>query len=77
MAMVSVADESGALSKEELAATLPGIEAQEIYDSPIPGMFEVAVGPNVAYVSDDGRYFIQGDLFDLSSNQNLMSVGIR
>lgn len=71
MAMVSMADESGVLSKEELAATLPGIEAQEIYDSPIPGMFEVAVGSNVAYVSDDGRYFIQGDLFDLNSNQNL------
>jgi len=71
IATVSVADENDVLSKEELAATLPGVEAQEIYETPIPGMFEVAVGPNVAYVSEDGRYFIEGDLFDLDSNQNL------
>ncbi len=59
------------LTKEELAAELPGVEAHEIHDSPIPGMFEVAVGPNVAYVSEDGRFFIQGDLYDLDSNENL------
>jgi len=69
--MVSMADEGDVLSKDELAATLPGVEAHEIHDSPIAGMFEIAVGPNVAYVSEDGRYFIQGDLYDLDSNQNL------
>ena len=67
-ATVSMAD---VLTKEELAAELPGVEAHEIHDSPIPGMFEVAVGPNVAYVSEDGRFFIQGDLYDLDSNENL------
>ena len=71
---VSVAQENGALTKEELAATLPGVEAHEIFESPIPGMYEVAVGPNVAYVSEDGRYFIQGDLYDLDSSQNLTEL---
>ena len=66
-----IRDRNEALSKEELAATLPGVEVQDINDTPIPGMYEVAVGPQVAYVSDDGRYFIQGDLYDLDSNQNL------
>ena len=71
LATVSVGQENATLTKEELAATLPGVEAHEIYDSPIPGMYEVAVGPQVAYVSEDGRYFLQGDLYDLDSNQNL------
>ena len=71
MATASSGQENEALSKEELAATLPGVEVQDINDTPIPGMYEVAVGPQVAYVSDDGRYFIQGDLYDLDSNQNL------
>lgn len=70
-ATVAVGQENSPLTKEELAATLPGVEAQEIFDSPIPGVYEVAVGPQVAYLSADGRYFIQGDLFDLDSNQNL------
>jgi len=68
---VSAAEDGTALTKEELAATLPGVEAREIYDSPIPGMFEVAVGSNIAYVSEDGRYFIQGDMYDLDENENL------
>jgi thiol:disulfide interchange protein DsbC len=71
MATISLAQEQQALTIEELAATLPGVEAQDIFVSPVPGMYEVAVGPQVAYVSDDGRYFIQGDLYDLDSNQNL------
>ena len=71
MATASSGQENEALSKEELAAPLPGVEVQDINDTPIPGMYEVAVGPQVAYVSDDGRYFIQGDLYDLDSNQNL------
>ncbi len=71
-ATVSVGQEAAdKLTKEELAAALPGVEAHEIFESPIPGMFEVAVGSQVAYVSDDGRYFLQGDLYDLDSNQNL------
>tara|TARA_B100000029_G_scaffold469845_1_gene508104 strand:+ start:18575 stop:19378 length:804 start_codon:yes stop_codon:yes gene_type:complete len=68
---ISWGQEREALTIEELAATLPGVEAQDIFISPVPGMYEVAVGPQVAYVSDDGRYFIQGDLYDLDSNQNL------
>ena len=68
---MSLAQEQEALTIEELAATLPGVEAEDVFVSPVPGMYEVAVGPQVAYVSDDGRYFIQGDLFDLDSNQNL------
>jgi thiol:disulfide interchange protein DsbC len=68
---ISLAQEQEALTIEELAATLTGVEAQDIFATPVPGMYEVAVGPEVAYVTDDGRYFIQGDLFDRDSNQNL------
>ncbi len=68
---VSVAQEDAELSKEELAAMLAGVEASEITDSPLPGVYEVAVGSNVAYVTTDGRYLLQGDLYDLSTNENV------
>ena len=69
--VVSLAQEDGELNKEELAALLVGVEASEIADSPVPGLYEVAIGSNVAYVTSDGRYLLQGDLYDLSTNENV------
>jgi thiol:disulfide interchange protein DsbC len=68
---VSVAQENAELSKEELAATLAGVEASDIADSPLPGIYEVAIGSNIAYVTTDGRYVLEGDLYDLSTNENV------
>ncbi len=68
---VSVAQEDAELSMEELAATLVGVEASAIAESPVSGIYEVAVGSNVAYVTSDGRYLLQGDLYDLSTNENI------
>ena len=59
------------LTKEQLAEEFPGIETDDILDAAVPGFYEVAIGSSVAYVSKDGRYILQGDLFDLSDNANL------
>lgn len=69
-AAVAAQDEAK-LSKEELAATLVGVDASEVAESPVDGMYEVAVGSNVAYVTSDGRYLLQGDLYDLVTNENV------
>jgi len=71
---VSVAQDDVELSREEIAATLVGVEASEIADSPVSGMYEIAVGSNVAYVTSDGRYLLQGDLYDLTTNENVTEL---
>tara|TARA_B100001750_G_C15389233_1_gene536559 strand:- start:258 stop:989 length:732 start_codon:yes stop_codon:yes gene_type:complete len=71
---VSVAQEDIELTKEELAATLVGLEVSEISESPVSGVYEVAVGSNVAYVTSDGRYLLQGDLYDLTTNENITDI---
>ena len=63
--------QDGELTKEELAATLPGVQPHEIHDSPLPGMYEVILDSDVVYVSRDGMYLIQGDVFDLRERRNL------
>lgn len=65
------AQEVAKLSREELAAKLNGVEPSDIKDSPVAGVYEVAVGSDVAYVTSDGRYLMQGELYDLASHQNL------
>jgi thiol:disulfide interchange protein DsbC len=59
------------LTKEELASRLNGITAADITDAPIPGMYEVAVGANVAYVTKDGRYIIRGDIIEVETSANV------
>ena len=71
---VSVAQEDIELTMEELAATLVGLEVSEISESPVSGVYEVAVGSNVAYVTSDGRYLLQGDLYDLTTNENITDI---
>ena len=37
----------------------------------IPGLYEVLIGGQVLYLSEDGRFALQGDLLDLSTHDNL------
>jgi thiol:disulfide interchange protein DsbC len=59
------------LSKEELASRLNGVEAKDISESPVPGVYQVAIGANVAYVTSDGRYIIRGDIYDAETSTNV------
>jgi len=67
----AVAQDRVGLTKEELAASLAGVDVSEILDSPVDGIYEIAVGSNVAYVTSDGRFLLQGDLYDLLTNENV------
>lgn len=55
----------------ELAAKLPGIEAKDIRESPVPGLYEVMVGARIVYVSADGRFLLNGHMIDLVDQANV------
>jgi thiol:disulfide interchange protein DsbC len=46
-------------------------KVDDVRPSQIPGLYEVAIGADTAYVSADGRYLIAGDLFEVDSRKNL------
>ena len=64
-------EDAGELLKQELATKLLGVEATDISESPIEGIFQIAVGTNVAYVSADGRFLLRGEIYDIETSQNL------
>ena len=47
------------------------VEESNISPSAIKGLYEVMVGANIYYVSEDGRYLIQGRMFDLVDKKDL------
>ena len=59
------------ITKEELAKRLNGIAVEDITDAPITGLYQVAVGANVAYVTKDGRYIVRGDIYDADTSANV------
>lgn len=63
--------ETGEDPREALARALAGVEAHDIQPSPIGGLFEVTLGPMVAYVTEDARYVLHGDLIELETRTNL------
>ncbi|HEY1283239.1 MAG TPA: DsbC family protein [Steroidobacteraceae bacterium] len=55
----------------EVAAKIPGTKPDELRATPIPGIYELTRGGDIAYVSSDGKYAIAGDLYDMASEENL------
>jgi thiol:disulfide interchange protein DsbC len=57
--------------RAEIAAHIPGARADELRATPVPGIYELTRGTEIAYVTVDGKYAFSGDLYELSSNNNL------
>jgi thiol:disulfide interchange protein DsbC len=71
MALYPAAAATDASVEESLAAKLPGVEAEHVRPSQLPGLWEVAIGPQVVYFTADGRYMVRGELVDMMTGQNL------
>jgi thiol:disulfide interchange protein DsbC len=54
-----------------LANALPGITISGIKPSPVEGLLEVSVGTDIFYVSSDGKYFLQAEMLELATRDNL------
>ncbi len=55
-------------------------EPDHISESKIPNIYEVMYGTEVVYVSQDGKYFIAGDMINLDTRENITNLaksGIR
>ena len=68
-------DAETAAVRARLKEHLPNTRVDSVRVTPIPGVYELRVGSNVAYVSADGRYLIQGDLYDIQDDVNLTDQG--
>jgi thiol:disulfide interchange protein DsbC len=54
-----------------LRKVLPDMKTDRIRPSPIEGISEVQVGPRLLYVTNDGRYLLQGNLIDLQTRKDI------
>ena len=53
---------------------IPNIPLEAIQPSPLPGLYQVMIPPQMFYISADGRYVVDGDLIDLQSGVNVSTA---
>jgi thiol:disulfide interchange protein DsbC len=55
----------------EIAARIPGTKPDELRATPVPSLYELTRGSEIIYVTTDGKYAINGDMFDIPKNADL------
>jgi len=69
------AENNAAVDKDNITRSLRIILPDEtvtgIKPTPFANLYEVALGPNVIYMSGDGRYVFRGDLMDMQERLNI------
>ena len=48
-----------------------GTKLEDLRPSPIAGIYEFTQGAEISYLTADGKYFIDGNLYDMKSRDNL------
>jgi thiol:disulfide interchange protein DsbC len=48
-----------------------GSKLEDLRPSPLPGIYEFTQGADVSYLSADGKYFIDGNVYDMDTRANL------
>jgi len=58
-----------------LVKLLPaGSKVDDLRPSPIPGIYEFVEGAEVSYLTADGKYFLDGNVYDMATRENLTEV---
>jgi thiol:disulfide interchange protein DsbC len=48
-----------------------GSKLEDLQPSPIPGIYEFMQGADINYLTADGKYFLDGNVYDVDSRENL------
>ena len=74
-AVATSAEDKSFADKDKINRTLqtmlPGETITGINATPIANLYEVSLGPDVIYMSGDGRYVFRGDLMDMQARMNI------
>ena len=57
--------------RQAMATSMPSVKIDSVKPSEVKGLYEVIVGANIFYVSEDGKYLLQGRLVDVAARKDL------
>ncbi|MEY4768930.1 MAG: hypothetical protein RL637_1569 [Pseudomonadota bacterium] len=57
--------------KKALTTAMPSVKIESIKPSELKGLQEVVIDGNIFYISEDGKYLLQGHLIDIKAKKDL------
>ncbi len=57
--------------RKALSKTMPAAADAKIKETPIKGLYEVMAGGQIMYMTQDARYVLDGDMYDMTSRKNI------
>jgi thiol:disulfide interchange protein DsbC len=67
----SAAEDNDAKVRAAIKSLVPGATIESMADAVVPGFVEVVVQGQIVYVSRDGRFLLQGSIFDIASRTDV------
>jgi thiol:disulfide interchange protein DsbC len=65
------ADAEDAKVRAAIESLVPGAKVDSIAEAAMPGFYEVSLQGQLVYVSADGRYLLQGSVYDIATKTDL------
>jgi thiol:disulfide interchange protein DsbC len=57
--------------RSSLEVLLPGLQPDSIRPTPVSNLYEITFGTRIVYITDDGRFLLQGKLVDLETRAEI------
>lgn len=74
--IAGAADNAEKTVRDAFASLLPNAKIDRVVKSDLPGFYEVVVSGQVVYISNDGKYLLQGRLFDVAARKDLTEARV-
>jgi thiol:disulfide interchange protein DsbC len=75
-ATIAHADDGDKAARDAIHSLLPMAIIDQVVKSDLPGFYEVIISGQVAYVSADGKYLLQGNLYDVAAKRDLTAARV-
>src|SRR5579885_1963793 len=73
---VLAADDAARLVTDALHKIAPNAKVQSVAPSAVPGFYSAVADGHVVFISADGRYLIEGQVYDLAAHRSLTNDGL-
>jgi len=67
----TVSPEAEQMVRKAIDSLAAGVRVDAIEPAVIPGFYQVIASGQMLYISDDGKYMLHGEMFDLASKKNV------
>jgi thiol:disulfide interchange protein DsbC len=72
----AAADDADKVARDTFKKISPNGKVTSVTKSEVPGFHQVLVGSTVYFISDDGKYFINGNIYDVDAKRDVGAAQI-